>query len=1444
MSDELTKTLTSYVPDLVKQRLLVDPKPIQAPDSQQFTAALLFADISGFTALTEKMAQQGPAGAEELTALLNSYFGRLINLITQYGGDIVKFAGDALIALWPAANQPPQNGVDPPAIATRRAAQCSLVVQQQLHNYQVAPDTRLSLKLAISAGKILTMHLGGVFNRWEFLVAGRPLVQVGNIAHLVNPGDVMLTPYAWNFIEAVGSGTPLPEAQDNAPPVAVRLSHIDAERLPQPAPEANRLDLPPETTTGLRSFIPGAILARLDAGQSGWLAELRRATVIFVNLPHLDYDISLENGHILMRTLQTAVYRYEGSINKLSVDDKGVTLIAAFGLPPLAHEDDAIRAVQAALDVQAEMQIRQLSGSIGITTGQVFCGSVGNNQRREYTIIGDVVNLAARLMQAAGDGILCDQATFRASQAAAALELLLGVDLDGSGEVGDVPYFEALDPIKVKGKVNPIPVYRPRQQGRMTVDARLLQTTIIGRNSEQTLLHQALHTLAKNRQGQVLIIEGEAGMGKTMLIGELLRHARRQEIAILVGAGSSVGKSTPYQAWRPVFEQFFKFDTLPPNPETRRRHVQTTIQGVNAAQTTPSHNHPNHDLAELTPLIEIVLSLDWPENSLTAQMSGKVRADNTQDLLIHLLQHAACSQPNDHCGCILILEDAHWLDSASWGLVQLAARLVQPLLLVLVARPEAGIQHELDQLLKRPNSHRLWIDGLTLAETSALMQHRLDVDAISPELIQLIHQRAEGNPFFTEELTYALRDSGLITVANGVCKLAPDAGDVQTLRLPATIQALITSRIDRLTPSQQLTLKVASVIGRAFEYTTLRDVHPIEAERQHLTDYLNSLDQMDLTQLEKPLPGLAYIFKETVIQEVAYNMMLFSQRRELHRAVADWFEQTYSDDLRSFYALLAYHWRKADDFSKAVEYHEKAGQEALRNFANEEAVKFFSKALALTDHYTEKTSAATAMDIVPVERRASWEIKLGESYINWAKMGEGQAHLERGLALLGLSVPANTTSLTTGLLAEVGRQFIRRLLPRFNPPQTTGRQTLLEAAHAYEGLTQIYYFANEPMLSLYSAFRSLNLAEPAGPSPELARGYITVGAITGFVPLHRLAKMYCTRALKATRQLNDASADMWVWLGAGMYYAGIGRRQRAEKLFGQIIDSAERLDDRYRWDDGVGNLAIIKYFRGDFAASARLSDDVFASAQRRSDVHNQAWALRSRVYCRLPAGEFEQALADLQQVESLLAQDTHIVDRALRIDTFSLLALVQFELGRRAEALAAAEQSLNLLAKTSPVSYLSLPGYACVAQTYLHMWEQDIVQRANTNRHRLADATLPNTRPHTRRAARRACKFLRGYARVFPVGKPQAHLWQGLFEWQSGRQRLAAEHWNRSMQHAARLNMPYEEGLAHYETGRHLPLFSPQRRVHLEHAAQIFERLAATGCLRRTQEALTCTPPH
>jgi tetratricopeptide (TPR) repeat protein len=1135
----------------------------------------------------------------------------------------------------------------------------------------------------------------------------------------------------------------------------------------------------------------------------------------------------LEQAQALMHTLQTALYRFEGSVNKLSVDDKGVTLVAALGLPPLSHEDDAARGVQAALAMQAELQRKGLRSAIGLTTGRAFCGTVGNHRRREYTMIGDVVNLAARLMQAAPDQTLSDAATFQAARTSLT--------------------FETLASIKVKGKAEPVAVYRPLGQKIESVPRR--QAEIVGREAEQILLASHLQALLRGSDG-LIVIEGEAGIGKSCLVANLLEQADKLGVFKLVGAGNAIDKLTPYHAWRPVFQRIFNLEAMPDDPAIRRQRVLAQLENEFAAiadvETSgqPAKTELTAPLPQLAPLLESVLSLDWPDNDITAHMTGKVRADNTIELLVRLLklvvrQGAAIGRPY-----LLVLEDTHWLDSASWALTAQVNRQVQPLLLVVVTRPMSPPwPPEYNQLQQDPACHRLVLDSLPPADIITLVCQRLGVTHLPEGLAQLIVAKTGGNPFFGEELAYALRDAGLITIANSQVSLTLQAGDLGDLRLPDTVQGVITSRIDRLTPAQQLTLKVASVIGRIFGFKTLRDIHPIEADRQRLTDYLANLAQLDITQLESPEPDPAYIFKHIITQEVAYEMMLFSQRRELHRAVAAWYEQTYAEDVSPYYALLAYHWRAANDTPRALDYLEKAGEQALHNYANEEAIEFFSEALSLADASgsipipeRQISPGEPSIPYAPAEasregplpgtiRQACWELKLGEAYINWAKLAEGRTHLEQGLERLQQPLPAGQVGPAVGLAGQIIKQTAYRLWSaRYLGRQATQRDLLLEAARAYEGLTAVYYFANQSLAALYAAFRSLNLAEAAGPSPELARGYASVGVILGFVPLHTLAESYCRRALHMTHQIHNLPAQAWVSLLAGVYYTGMGRWTEARDLLEQVIHISGQLGDRSRRDDGLGNLAVVAYLQGHWVESARLFAEVRASAEGRHDAHNLAWALRGQVYGLLPQGRWDEALSLLKQVQTLLQENPHIVDQMLHLDLFGLLALVHLHRQEFDLARTAADRAAGLMAQTSPTSALSVPGYAAVAETYLALWE---------NAARSNDQTF-------KRLARQACKALRNFARVFPIGQPRACLYQGRFEWQSGRPFEAGRWWHKGLAMAHQLEMPYAQGLLHLQLALCLPPTDPARADHLALAQEILTRLGAKGDL----EKLVTTQPH
>ncbi|MEM7343716.1 MAG: hypothetical protein AAF485_05700, partial [Chloroflexota bacterium] len=752
--------------------------------------------------------------------------------------------------------------------------------------------------------------------------------------------------------------------------------------------------------------------------------------------------------------------------------------------------------------------------------------------------------------------------------------------------------------------------------------------------------------------------------------------------------------------------------------------------------------------------------------------------------------------------------------------ILLTAQRIDPILLVIVTRPLSGdLPEEYEQLRDDTDNDYIILESLPLSDTVALVCQRLRVSQLPEQLADLIYKRTEGNPFFGEELAYTLQESGIVTIDEGECRISSEVSNLQNLHLPDTVQGVVTSRIDRLTPTQQMTLKVASVIGRDFGFNTLHDVHPIDSDKEHLPDSLDSLTNLDITEIEAPPPALTYTFKQMITHEVTYNMMLFAQRRELHRAVAEWYETTYSDHLDPFYPMLAYHWRLANDRHKTVDYLEKAGDQALFNYANEEAIEFFGEAIALVKEpprlQTGQLPTPQTETEFPAIQRGSWSLSLGQAYVNWAKYNQALSPLEEGVALLGYAIPASQSRLVVGLIGQMLQQFLNRLWPKKEPPSEQ-QNLLLDSARAYEGLTTIFYFANQTLHSLYSAFRSLNLAEAAGPSPELARGYASVGVIVSFIPIHSLAESYCLRALALTKTLNNLAAQAWVSLLASVYYAGVGRWTDCETLLQQVIDLSDQLGDVHRHADGISNLAVVAYFQGDHARCLALSEQLFDASLQHNDSLNQGWALRSKVYVLLSQNKTDEALTYLQEMENLMTENAQkVVDEALTMDLYALQAVANSRQGKKEDALKMAEKALNLMNQAPPSSFLSLPGYTGVTETYFTLWQAD------------------PTNNELKKSTQRALKALQSYARVFQIGKSAAHLWRGKIQWELGRKRKARNLWAKSAATAEQLQMPYWAGQAHYEMGIRLSPRWASHRQHLDQAETIFTKLGSSYHLER-----------
>lgn len=1349
MQGEVLKQYSAYVPRLVLQDLHAYQQGL-SPQSQ-FETALLFADISGFTALTERLAVQGPGGMEQLTQILNAYFGRLIATINTHGGDIIKFAGDAMLAVWPAMD-------DIELVDCQRAAlQCGLAAHAALRDFKAPDGTKLALKIAVSAGSLRSYHIGGKLGRKEFTVTGPALTLAGDAGGECPPDGLVCHKSAW----------PLVSNDFNAQDIGQHSMLITASQI---SATIDSLELPvvdDEVLAELKSYIPGAVHSRLSTGQGAWLGELRRVSVLFINLPDMQIDTSTEVAQNVMDDLQRCLYRYEGSINKLSVDDKGVSLLAALGLPPLAHNDDPVRAVLAAMDMQKVLDNLGWQCAIGISSGRVFCGTIGDERRREYTLMGDNVNLAARLMQASkSKGILCDEPTYLAA----------------SADIEFLPH----PALQLKGKAERIANFQPLRKIITAPSTITSKISLIGRKQEREKLIQSYSALKDNKSG-IAIISGEAGIGKTALSSEIRSHAKKDGLTSLRGFASAIESTTPYYVWTLILSQLFSLSNLS-DPAARQVAALDFLSD-------------DEDLVRLLPLLSDMLTLDMNDNEITSQISGEARADNVNDLIVNILKLAAEKAP-----VLLTIENAQWVDSASWALLRLVTRDVHPILILIVTRPiSEPLPKVYRYVISSPDTVRIDMAALSQSESLELVCQQFGVKILAPKIEELINEKSQGNPFFIEELSKRLLETEAVVIEEGLCALAEGIADLDSLNLPDTLEGLITERIDRLGASQQLVLKVASVIGHAFRLNILRDIFPLKEEQANLKAIVEDLVRLDLMIPTKQQADESYVFKQYLTGEVAYNMLLFSQREQLHTSVAEWYERTCPDNLAPFYSLLVYHFSHVGDDERTLKYCIKAGYQAANTFANLEALKFYEQAIELD----RKLGSST-----PDMLRGEWHLQMGEVYYSLANFQQSREHMQIALSLLGQQADLSKIKLFKELLKDVGLQFMHRMLPK----KYVGRkrniaQQLLGASRAFERLAQIAYMGNDKPVILFGALRALNLSEEAGVSPELAHCLSNICVVSSMIPNYKLAEMYYRLAHQTAKQTNNLQCQAYTTMVTSIYRTTTGHWQEINDAIVPAIQIAERIGDHRRWDELMFTMAPGNYRRGKHKEAIKNFEELYESGHRRGIMQIQAWGLTGMIYSMLPSTD------TLEIEEKLKAVDFDKLNIGDQTMVNGVLAHAAYHRGDVDAAKLYVDRTLQVIKGSDAVAQYVLEGLSGALEVLLGMWEKD-----------------PTRRIVVKQPIQTLLKALHAYSKINTIGQPLYYRYRGNAAWLDGKHSRARKHWELGLQKAIDFDMRYEQAMLRYELGRHST--SESSRNYLLQARDSFDIIGAEINYQQVNELL------
>ncbi len=693
-----------------------------------------------------------------------------------------------------------------------------------------------------------------------------------------------------------------------------------------------------------------------------------------------------------------AVSEYGGMIQKFIGD----AVVAFFGVPKV-HEDDPVRAIRAAREIneridaispQFESKVgRPLSMHTGINTGLVITGEVTTG-KGILGVTGHIVNLASRLSTLARSG-----------------EILVGHDTYRQTEW--LFNFEPLQPASVKGKATRIQAYRVAGIKEKKDRSVGIASFLVGREKELDLLSRQVLRLIKGTGG-IITVCGEAGIGKSRLLAELRLTEALKKAILLEGRALSIGRSLSFYPIIDALKSWSQIGENDTDPEAQLK-LEKAIRNV----------YPE-EAGEIFPFIATLMGM-----SLAGEYAERVKGIEGGPLekLIFKNMRELLIKGSELRPMIIYIEDFHWVDTSSLELIEVLFRLVEQyrILFVLVFRPGYADTGEQVTDFIQENYPSSWtkidLEPLNESESEQLLSNLVQIKNFPHQMREQILQRAGGNPFFIEEVVRSLINEGAIVVERGKYRVTEE---IEHIVIPQKIHGLIMARIDRLDEGTRNLIRVASVIGRNFFYRILTEVAGNIEELDRRLDYLK---EIQLIRETKRMEEVEYLFKHALTQEAAYESLLIQKRKGIHQKVAQAIERIFNERLHEFYGMLAYHYSRAEDLEKTEEYLIKAGEEALKSSASNEALQYYQGGLSIY--------RGLQGDRVDPEKVAMFEKNIGAALFNRGQYTEAVERFDKALNYYWGELPRNAlstalrffSSFTTFLLALYFPSFWFKKIP-------------------------------------------------------------------------------------------------------------------------------------------------------------------------------------------------------------------------------------------------------------------------------------------------------------------------------------------------------------------------------------------------------------------------------
>jgi class 3 adenylate cyclase/tetratricopeptide (TPR) repeat protein len=925
----------------------------------------------------------------------------------------------------------------------------------------------------------------------------------------------------------------------------------------------------PQTRTAIDysqplSYIPKHLADKILAARASLEGERKQVTVLFADVKDftsLSEKLDPEDVQTLISEclvfFTEEIHRYEGAIAQFLGDG----VMALFGAP-IAHEDAPQRALYAALAIRERLreyseklkvQGIDFNMRIGLNTGLVVVGRIGDDLTMEYTAMGDTVNLASRMESTGQPGtIQVAENTYRLTEG----------------------YFEfkPLGEIEVKGKKEPVKAYQLLGLGRVRTKLGVSEmrglTPFVGRERELELLLDGFER-AKSGRGQAFSIVGEAGVGKSRLLYEFKKAIAQEDITFLEGRCLAYSKGEAYHPVIDMLKSNFNILEGEKDPDIRDK----VKKGLKTMGVEETHTLPY--------LLELLSVRDSGIDAIS--MSPEARKDRIRESVKRIVLKGSEVRP-----LVMAFEDLQWLDKGSEELAKYmldsipAARV----LLIFTYRPDY-----LHTWGGRSYHSQVTLNRLSNRESLAMVTNILGTENIDRKLEQLILEKTEGIPFFIEEFIKSLKDLGMIERKDIVYCLAKDIADIA---IPSTIQDVVMARVDSLPEAAKAVLQTGSVIEREFSYELIKRL--IRMPEQELLSHMSALRDSELLYERGIYPQSSYIFKHALTREVVYDSILKNTKRRLHNEIGDAIEEVYKDNLDEYYAILAEHFIAGGNYDKAVEYCWLAGTKAWNAASLNDAITYAEKCVSCLEKLPQTEDVSRQMvdarttlglqwsqiqhhieakeavePVVELALKMGYKSRISQIYIIlgsyswWVEEDYPRAHryLTDGLRIL-----EELNDILSLAMANPWLGFVLSMNCEYEKASYHfgGSLEIATAGNSLWGIAVIksviacwvYNWQGEINLGFKESYEALQTAEESGDIYSKAYGYAYHGDSCYRKGLLREAEEYLVNAIDFGQRINEPALLCYTHLFLGEIYLNVGKYDQAREVLQKEISLAEQ----------------------------------------------------------------------------------------------------------------------------------------------------------------------------------------------------------------------------------------------------------------------------------------------